>query len=146
MKITICSSAFFTKECYDIKKELEKNNHLVFIWSPEIGVNGNTVSMKDFHAMRKNNLTEDLLKLKKSLIDEHIERIKDSDAVLVLNFDKNGIKNYIGGNTFLEMGFAYVLGKKIFLLNPIPGINYKEEIEAMSPLILCGDLNKIKEN
>ena len=146
MKITICSSAFFTKECYEIKKELERKNHLVFIWSPEIGVNGNTVSMKDFHAMRKNNLTGDLLKLKKSLIDEHIERIKDSDAVLVLNFDKNGIKNYIGGNTFLEMGFAYVLGKKIFLLNPIPGINYKEEIEAMSPLILCGDLNKIKEN
>ena len=142
MKITICSSAFFTKECYEIKKRLEQENHLVFIWSPEIGVNGNSVSMKDFHAMRKNNLTEDLLKLKKSLIDEHIERIKNSDAVLILNFDKKGIKNYIGGNTFLEMGFAYVLGKKIFLLNPIPEINYKEEIEAMRPIVLYGDLNK----
>ncbi|MCK4355105.1 hypothetical protein KAW43_01995 [Candidatus Parcubacteria bacterium] len=143
MKITICSSAVFTKECYEIKKKLERKNHLVFIWSPEIGVNGNTVSMEDFHAMRKNNLTEDLLKLKKSLIDEHIERIKNSDAVLVLNFDKNGIKNYIGGNTFLEIGFAYVLGKKIFLLNPIPDINYKEEIEAMSPVVLDSDLSKI---
>ena len=143
MKITICSSAFFTKESYEIKKKLEKENHLVFIWSPEIGVNGNTVSMKDFHAMRKNNLTEDLLKIKKSLIDEHIERIKNSDAVLVLNFDKNGTKNYIGGNTFLEMGFAYLLSKKILLLNPIPDINYKEEIEAMRPVILHGDLSKI---
>ncbi|MGB2762310.1 MAG: hypothetical protein WBC21_02075 [Minisyncoccales bacterium] len=143
MKITICSSAFFTKESYEIKKRLEEENHLIFIWSQEIEVNGNAVSMKYYHAMRKNNLTEDLLKLKKSLIDEHIERIKNSDAVLVLNFDKNGIKNYIGGNTFLEMGFAYILGKKIFLLNPIPDINYREEIEAMRPVVLYGDLSKI---
>lgn len=143
MKITICASAFFTKECYEIKKKLEEKNHLVFIWPQEVEANGNTVSMEDYHAMRKNNLTEDLLKLKKSLVDEHIERIKNSDAALVLNFDKKGIKNYIGGNTFLEMGFAYVLGKKIFLLNPIPDISYREEIEAMMPVILYGDLSKI---
>jgi hypothetical protein len=58
--------------------------------------------------------------------------------------DKNGIKNYIGGNTFLEMGFAHVLNQKIFLLNPIPEIPfYKTEIEAMRPVVLNGDLAKI---
>lgn len=143
MEITICSSAFFTKKCYEIKKKLEEKNHIVFIWSQEVVVNGGATSMEDYHAMRKNNLTEDLSKLKKSLIDEHIERIKNSDAILVLNFDKNGIKNYIGGNTFLEMGFAYVLGKKIFLLNPIPDISYNEEIEAMKPIVLYGNLDEI---
>jgi uncharacterized membrane protein (UPF0127 family) len=60
------------------------------------------------------------LKLRKSL---------KSDAVLVLNYDRKGIKNYIGGNTLMEIGFAHVLNKKIYLMNPIPEIEfYKSEI------------------
>ena len=43
--------------------------------------------------------------------------MQDLDAVLALNLDRKGIKNYIGGNTFLELGFAHVLNKKIFLYN-----------------------------
>lgn len=42
------------------------------------------------------------------------------------------------------MAFAHVLNKKIFLLNPIPQINYSDEIEAMNPIILNHDLSKIK--
>jgi len=62
-----------------------------------------------------------------------------------LNYDKRGIKNYIGGNTLMEIGFAHVLNKKIFLLNPIPEIPfYKSEIEAVRPVILNGDLSKVK--
>jgi len=45
----------------------------------------------------------------------YYEIIKECDAILVLNLEKNKIKNYIGGNTFLEMGFAHVLNKKIYL-------------------------------
>lgn len=41
------------------------------------------------------------------------------------------------------MAFAHVLDKKIFLLNPIPEIPYKDEIVAMQPIILDGDLAKI---
>jgi hypothetical protein len=47
-------------------------------------------------------------------IREFWRKMQGADAVLVLNFDKNGIKNYIGGNTFLEIGFAHVLNQKIF--------------------------------
>jgi predicted RNA-binding protein with PUA domain len=65
------------------------------------------------------------------------------DAILILNLEKNNIKGYIGGNTFLEMGFAHVLNKKIFLLNEIPEMGYKDEIVAMKPVILEGDLNRI---
>ena len=52
------------------------------------------------------------------------------------NYDKHGIKNYIGGNAFLEMGFAHVLGiKKFIYLNPIRKMPYYEtEIVAMRPL------------
>lgn len=70
--------------------------------------------------------------------------MQGADAVLVLNLDKHGIKNYIGGNTLMEIGFAHVLNQKIFLYNPIPDISYyKSEIEAVKPTIIYGDLSQI---
>lgn len=75
---------------------------------------------------------------------ELIKKIKESDAILVLNYDKDGHENYIGPNTLLEMGIAYFLGKKIYLINPIPRFYCWEEVKAMKPLILNGDLAKIK--
>lgn len=107
-----------------------------------------------------------LTDLHKSMIgknDEEIERIKldqkynmdairefwrmmqGADAVLVLNFDKNGIKNYIGGNTLMEIGFAHVLDQKIFLWNPVPDMPYcKTEVEAVKPVVINGDLTMVK--
>ncbi len=77
-------------------------------------------------------------------IREFWNAMQGGDAVLVLNLDKNGIKNYIGGNTLMEIGFAHVLNQKIFLYNPIPDIPYyKTEIEAVQPIIINGDLSKI---
>lgn len=66
------------------------------------------------------------------------------NVILVLNLDKKGISNYIGGNTFLEMGFAHVLNKTIYLYNNIPDILYTDEINTMKPIIIGGDLLKIK--
>ncbi|OGM60778.1 hypothetical protein A2892_01915 [Candidatus Woesebacteria bacterium RIFCSPLOWO2_01_FULL_39_10b] len=85
-------------------------------------------------------------KIDNDLIKKHYNEIKDGDAILVINKSKNGIKNYIGGNSFLEMGFAYILNKKIYTLNDLPDslpIFYQELI-AMQPISLRGDLNKIK--
>jgi dsDNA-binding SOS-regulon protein len=80
----------------------------------------------------------------KDAIREFWNAMQGADAVLVLNLDKNGIKNYIGGNTLMEIGFAHVLKQKIFLYNPIPDISYyKTEIEAVKPIIINGDLTKI---
>lgn len=71
--------------------------------------------------------------------------MQGADALLVANFDKGEIKNYVGGNTLMEIGFAHVLNQKIFLLNPIPDIPYyKSEIEATKPIIINGDLSKIR--
>ncbi len=83
-------------------------------------------------------------KIVHNLIQTHYEKILQSDAVLILNYEKNGIKNYIGGNTLMEMGFAFVNHKKIFLLNPIPELSYSAEIVAMQPIIINGDLSKIQ--
>lgn len=75
-------------------------------------------------------------------IREFWRLMQGADAVIVINLDKNGIKNYIGGNTLMEIGFTHVLNQKIFLLNPILDIPYyKTEIEAVNQTILNGDLS-----
>jgi len=50
---------------------------------------------------------------------------------LVVNPDKNNVANYIGGNVFLEMGYAHILKKKIFLYNDIPAMPYADETRSM---------------
>jgi len=45
----------------------------------------------------------------------------------------------------MEIGFAHVNDKKVFLLNPIPdSVSYTDEIKAMVDVVLNGDLSKIK--
>lgn len=85
-------------------------------------------------------------KYEQDAIREHWGTIEKSDVVLILNYEKHGIPGYIGGNSFLEMGFAYILKKPIFLLNPIPEMPYyKTEIIAMKPTVVDGELERVLE-
>ena len=132
MKITICGSMSIFEKLKEIEKNLLELGHQVFM-PVNFGVDYLNISNEDFGKLKK----------EKNAIREHFERIKQSDAILVCNFDKKEIKNYIGGNTFLEIGFAYILEKKIFLLNSIPKMLYEAEIIGMNPIILNGDFKKI---
>jgi hypothetical protein len=48
----------------------------------------------------------------------------------------------------MELGFAYGFGKTIYLYNPIPEkserIHYTDEIIAMKPIVINGNLAEIK--
>ncbi len=144
MKITICGSIDFTYKIKEIADVLSEQGHKVEIPHMSQKILNGTISLEEFQNIKqkdgdinfRRNAEEDLIK-------RYFRLIKESDAVLIVNIDKKGIKNYIGGNVLLEMGFAHVLDKKIFLLNEIPDISYKDEIKAMQPVILYGDLNKI---
>ena len=72
------------------------------------------------------------------------ERIKSMDAVLVLNYERHGIKNYIGGSTFLEMYEAFRNNKKIYMMNQAPEGLLFDEIDGFSPVIINNDLELIK--
>ncbi len=130
MKIAICSSMMFSKEIIEIKEKLEKLGHEVF-----------TPVMEAHNIPRSEHGTK---KIELDLIRTHFRKIDKSDAILVLNNHKNNVKNYVGGNSFLEMGKAFDAGKKIFILNPIPEMSYTPEIIAMQPIILNGNLELIK--
>lgn len=84
------------------------------------------------------------IKRKNNYIKFWYNLIVSGDAVLVCNFDKKGIQNYIGGNGLMEMGFAHVNDKKIFLYNPIPDMAYADEIKAMADVVINGNLNLIQ--
>lgn len=136
MKICICASLKVHNEIIRIKHELEKLGHQIILPKTTNLIYQNKLSFNDL----------DQHKLKHGSVNvvKHFDNIKKADAILVVNPTKNKIKNYIGGNTLMEIGFAYYLKKKIYLLNPIPKISYFEEIRDTNPIILNGDLAKIK--
>ena len=84
----------------------------------------------------KNKLNNDLFRI-------YYDLIKENDAILIVNKNKKGISGYIGGNGLIEMSYAHILKKKIYLLNPIPDMPYTDELTAMKPIILNKDLTKI---
>lgn len=147
MKITICGSIAFYDEMLSIKKDLEKLGHEIKIPPAELqDQNGKTISVKEFYQQRKGEIKDQdwITDIKEFAIRLHFEKIENSDAVLILNYDKNNISNYIGANTFLELGLAFHLKKKLFLLNAIPEGNYSEEIRGMKPIVINGILKSIK--
>lgn len=141
MTITLVGSTSFVKQMVQFRDELIKLGHKVLLHDHYIAWGSGKMSQDVKRKIKTEHAT---LKKENNYIKYHYDEILNSDAVLVLNFDKNGIKNYIGGNTLIEMGQAYVNNKKIFLLNPIPEISYRAEIEAMEPDVINGDLSKIK--
>jgi len=140
MKITICGSSTFREKMIETKNRLLELGH-------------NPVIHKDYEDIVAGNKPELLemiekehaeAKKKYGYIKWYHNAIAGSDAILVLNYDKKGIKNYIGGNTLMEIGFAHVNDKKIFLLNPVPEeLSCADEIKAMVDVVLNNDLGKI---
>lgn len=137
MKIVICGSMKFSKEMLKIKEKLNSlgfDNVVVPRNADKYA--SNQLAEENSYELIKNKIEEDLIR-------SHYEEIKSADAVLIVNYDKNGIANYIGGNSFLEAAFAHVLKKKLYLLFEIPNMSYSDELKAMQPIILNNDLSKI---
>lgn len=127
-----------SREMVEIKNRLNNLKHDVRL--PDfVEEYANLEKTEDMHRESVKN------KIDHDLIRGYFKEIESGDAILVVNKTVNGIKNYIGGNSFLEMGFAHILNKKIFLLNPIPEVSYKDEIIAMKPSVLDGNLEKISQ-
>jgi len=141
MRIVICGSSTFKEKMLEYRDKLKKLGHEPIV-HPDY---------EDFVKGKKKEIWSQVMsgehyKAKRSqgYIKWYYNEILNSDGVLILNFDKNGIKNYIGGNTLMEIAFAYVNDKNIFLLNEIPEeVSYVDEIKAMVDNIINDDLSKI---
>lgn len=142
MKILIICSKRFYGNIPNIKDELEQKNIQIFL--------PNCYDDPKTEEKMWNLGKEKHQEFKAQMYKQSEETIKNMDAVLVLNFDKNTEgkieKNYIGGATFLEIYDAFRLNKKIYLYNDIPEGMLYDEIQGFAPIIINGDLSKLKED
>ena len=84
-------------------------------------------------------------RLKKRFIDDHLEKIRTSDAVLLANFEKHGVQGYVGPNTLMEAAFAYALNKPVVLLFEPGDQSCSLELRGISSLVLDGAVENIGE-
>jgi len=137
MKIHICGSMTFYREMRVIQSKLNASGHEVTV---PMGTN------EEIPVEARTDLTHEELidaKIEFDFIRMNFRKIDEADSILILNYEKKGIVGYIGGNTFLEMGYAFGLRKKIFTLHSVPNLDYSAEMHAMQPVVIDGDLAKI---
>lgn len=136
MKIVVCGSMSASKEMVEVEKELQKRGHDVVL--PDF-----TYEYAEMETVDQMHTESAHNKVEHDLIRGYYDKIEAGDAILLVNVERKGVSGYIGGNSFLEMGFAHILNKPIYLLYDIPEVGYRDEIEAMNPRVLHGDLDKI---
>ena len=135
MNICICSSLSFYDEFSRLKVELEQLGHRIV--APELDFDTTKIDVSQ--------TTHTAWKNKGEAIKSHFAQIDTSDCVLITNYTKGDVPDYIGANAFLEMGHAFSIGKRIFLLNKLPlQSTFIEEILAMQPIVLEGDISNLK--
>ena len=130
----ICSKRFYDK-IPEIQKELEIMGHAITL--------PNCYDDPTTEDRYRSLGSDEHSKWKTGMLKHSAGVIENNEAVLVLNFEKNGTKNYIGGATFLEMYDAFRLGKKIFLYNDIPEGILADEIIGFNPMVIGGNLKKV---
>ena len=152
MVVTICTTIKFWPKVLEVKKQLEEMGHEVLIPPHEVkNEAGDFIPVEEYYELRKKMMAKEgkehdwIWQRKKEAMDCHFEKVDKADVILVLNYEKNGVANYIGGNVLLEIGLAFWLNKPIYLINPIPTeLGYTEELKGMQPIIINGDLTLIK--
>jgi hypothetical protein len=138
--VVICSSASFYKQAIDVQTELAARGYKAVVpataekmkQSGDFDVSYYKTWFGDANDYPK----------KAALMSGHFDKVATGDVILVLNYEKHGNPNYIGGNVLMEMALAFHLKKPIFVLNNVPEDSaFLEEILGMQPTFLHGDLD-----
>lgn len=139
MKIAIIGSMKFAEDMVKIQKQLDELGHVATV---PLGTESHLVD-KEFVENLDDNLqwciTHDIMR-------RNFEQVAQNDAVLVLNYKRNGVDGYIGISALMEMGVAHYLKKKIFLINETPShkdARWVQEVAIMQPTVIKGNLTKI---
>lgn len=129
--IVICGSMMFFDKMISCQKELQ-----------QLGINS-TIPKEESDAIL--NYSEEEFRLfKRKVSNSYLRKIRDKNtiAVLIINETKNGIPNYIGANTLVELAMAFMWNRRIFIYNDI----YEplaDELLAWNSICLKGDLTRI---
>lgn len=130
----------FAEKMSKTKRQLESLGHSVFVPSDIESHIKDPSLIDDLQENYKHTIKKDVLRNCFNLIAK-------SDAILVLNYPKNKINGYVGTSALMEIGLGYYLGKKTFLLHPVPEAHkarWAHELKIINPKIINGDLTKIQ--
>lgn len=130
----------FAKEMVEVQKKLKKLGHEASIPVESEPHLKDDTFVDSLEANLQFCISEDVMR-------RNFKEVTHNDAILVLNYKRNDLDGYIGISALLEMGIAHFHGKKIFLYHAPPDYNqvrWAHEVAIMQPVILKGDLQKIK--
>ena len=130
----MCSKYFYEK-IPPIKENLEQLGHEITL--------PNSFEDAFYEEKMKAQSKEDHISFKQEMYKLQNKKIAEIDGLVVLNFEKNGQANYIGGATFMEISKAWELGKKLFFYNPIPESILTDELIGFDPIIINGNLSLV---
>src|SRR5687768_8267139 len=99
--ITICTSASFYRQAVEVQEQLESQGFEVIV--PRTARKMKETGDFDVDHYKTWFADPGDYGKKADLIRAHFEEIAKADAVLILNYEKNGKQNYIGGNVLMEM-------------------------------------------
>jgi len=130
--LIICGSMKF----YDVMKSVQQK-------LTEIGIH--TIIPKDEANLPKNITEEEFNEFKRKVSQSYLGKIRHTRtlAILVLNEQKNGIENYIGANTLVEIATAFTWGRKIFIYNDFYQ-PYADELSAWKCIPIKKDIRIIR--
>jgi hypothetical protein len=140
--VTICSSANFYRQAVDIQSQLEAAGITTIIPATARKMK----ESGDYDVAHYKTWFADAndYDKKAALMRGHFDEVAKGDITLVLNYEKHGVANYIGGNVLMEMALAFYLHKPIFIMNDLPAESaFEEEIKGMQPVLLHGDLAEL---
>lgn len=135
-KIMIGGSMTFAKQMKETKETLEKMGY-------EVSVPLDTEHcIEDPSKKYDEKLWEEL-----GVGRGDAELVAKSDVFVILNYPKHETDGYIGPGAYRDLSVAWWLKKKIFFLFPFDEKqnNHKYEMWGFEPIILDGDLSKIKK-
>ena len=154
MKITVCGSIAFYREMEILKGVLERKKHEVIIplLSEEVPQYGDgrkiyfAKYIEEHGGIDAFPPDDPIWITKQNAIRDHFEKIEWCEAIVVANHKKREVEGYIGGNTLIEIGLAFFLRKKIYIMHSISSaLSYKQEIYGMKPILLNDNLSLIGE-
>ncbi len=128
MKLCISGSMTFIDEIEKLSTELNALGHQVLV--PSRGTEPH---------LAERLAQGDRRQRKAIFVNDHLEKIRVSDAVIIANFEKDGVPGYIGTSSLLEAAMAYALGKQLFVLNE-PGVDdIEDDLSPLGAIQLNGD-------
>jgi len=131
--VLICGSMKFFDEMVEVQRQLKY-----------IGINA--IVPEDEISLPEDITSEEFNDFKRKVSRNYLDKIRrgGTQAILVLNETKNGIENYVGANTLVEIGMAFAWGRKIFIYNDFypPLI---DELSAWKSIAVKKDLSIIKK-